>query len=103
MKPNTKTCRHCGEAKSTAGFSKEGKGLRSWCKLCDAARSRQYYAEHRLERTTYQQDYYFLNREESINRAERSRLKRKHDIKEESNYKLDPIKFKILTEAEISA
>jgi hypothetical protein len=103
MKANTKACRCCGEVKSTAEFSKEGNGLRSWCKPCDSARSRQYYATHRTERQAYQQDYYYLNRDEAIHRATWSYLRRKYDIKEESNYKLDPVKFKILTDAELAA
>lgn len=37
----------CKTSKPLHEFNKRGSGLQTWCRLCNAARSRQYYAENR--------------------------------------------------------
>jgi hypothetical protein len=44
------TCTKCGETKPLSEFAvdrSKGDGLKSWCKACDNARSRAYYAANR--------------------------------------------------------
>ena len=45
-------CFRCGERKAAAEFyadKSKGCGRKSICKACDLAKSREYYAEHRVE------------------------------------------------------
>lgn len=42
-----KTCSKCKEEKNLSDFNKKGTGKQPWCKDCNAARSRKYYADNR--------------------------------------------------------
>lgn len=42
-----KTCTKCKIEQSLSEFNKRGKGLQPWCRTCNRARSRQYYAKNR--------------------------------------------------------
>jgi hypothetical protein len=47
----TKKCPKCGEVKPASGFGKDlgvKTGLRSWCKDCDSARTKQRYYKKKL-------------------------------------------------------
>src|SRR6476646_1718352 len=65
----TKTCRKCGEAKSTSEFHKHanGKGgLHSECKECTKARVRAYYHANRERALARKAEYRRANRERLV-------------------------------------
>lgn len=84
----TKKCCTCGEEKPLDQFPlgrRNIDGRHSYCKKCDAARSRKYYQDHKDERKAYDQtperkkfhkDWarnYYLENKEAINKRMRSR------------------------------
>lgn len=82
-----KTCRKCGIDKPFSDYYKSGKYMRSWCKECDLAYQRSYYAENpervKARASNWRKRYskeYSKRRKELRKKYYAAELARKHKV-----------------------
>lgn len=72
---DTKVCRKCGQEKTLDCYGKQRNGLKSWCKPCENARTREWYEKNR-EKRNIKACQWAANNKEKVNAAKRARRAR---------------------------
>jgi hypothetical protein len=87
MQSGLKTCNDCGDTKGIDGFERYSGGLRSVCRVCRAAKNKDYRDSHKESIQKYSKEYRTANAEEiSKKRKQTYPLVKDAYLKKQSEY-----------------